>query len=303
MSRVRLMLGYFHPWPNDAGYYVASAEGWYRELGLDVEITVADPLRGDALAHLSRGEVDVAVFPANRLLVRREQGERLVAVAAVNHVQMETFLTVRSTGIERPRDLAGRRLALNPTPRGRAMVRHLVALDGGDPGAVVEVDSGVRELTADDLAAGLADASFGTYWAWDVLTPTALPAEEHRVWRVGDLGAPDYHSYQLGVQEHLLERNPRLVEAFLAATARGFRTAAEDPERALAVLERVAAYFPARMLRRSLELVAPTWTHDGRWGVQRPLLVEGYARWLADVGVLRSDAAARGAATNAHLPA
>lgn len=304
MSHVRLMLGYFHPWPNDTGYYVAAAEGWYREAGLDVEITVVDPLRGDALAYLSRGEVDVAVFPANRLLVRREQGERLVGVAAVNHVQMETFLTTGGSGIERPRDLAGRRLALNPTPRGRAMVRHLVAADGGDPDAVVEVDSGVRELTVDDLADGAADASFGTYWAWDVLIPTRLPAAEQRVLRLADLpGAPEYHSYQLGVQEHLLQRNPRLVEAFLAATERGFRAAAEDPERALAVLERVAAYFPRPMLRRSLELIAPTWFHDGRWGVQRDELVRGYARWLADAGVLRSADPAAGAATNAHLVA
>jgi len=295
------MLGYFHPWPNDTGYYLASAEGWYRELGLDVEITVPDPLRGDALSYLSRSEVDVAVFPANRLLVRREQGERLVGIAAVNNVQMETFLSLRSSGIERPADLAGRRLALNPTPRGRAMVRHLVAADGGDPDAVVEVDSGVRELTVDDLAAGVADATFGTYWAWDLLTTTSVPESEQRVWRVGDIGAPEYHSYQLGVQQHLLERNPRLVEAFLAATERGFRAAAEDPERALAVLERVAAYFPAAMLRRSLELIAPTWTHEGRWGVQRPEVVEGYARWLADAGVLRSADAAVGAATNAHL--
>lgn len=302
MSHVRLMLGYFHPWPNDTGYYVASAEGWYRELGLDVEITVHDPLRGDALAYLARHEVDFAVFPPNRLLLRRERGEPLIGVAAVNHAQLETIQTVRRAGISRPADLAGRRLAFNPTPRGRAMVRHLVAHDGGDPAAIVEVDSGVRELTADDLAAGVADASFGGYWAWDVLAGR-LAEEERVVWRVGDIGAPGYHSYVLGTQTSLLERNPRLVEAFLAATERGFRAAAADRERALAVLERVVAYFPREMVARSLELIAPTWTHDGRWGVQRPELMDGYAHWLAEVGVLRSAEVAQGATTNDHLPA
>lgn len=302
MSRVRLMVGYFHPWPNDAGYYVASAEGWYREYGLDVEIVAPDPLRGDALAHLSRQEVDVAVFPTNRLLVRRENGEPLVGIASVNHVQMETIMTVGSTGIERPADLAGRRLAFNPTPRGRAMVRHLVALDGGDPDAVIEVDAGVRELNADDLAAGAADATFGNYWAWDTLFGN-LPADERRVWPVGAIGAPEYHSYLLGVHESLTERNPRLVEAFLAATERGFRAAAEDPERTLAVLDRTMGYFPQPILRRSLELVAPTWTHDGRWGEQRPELMNGYAQWLADVDVLQSVDVARNATTDLFLPA
>ena len=301
MSHLRLMLGYFHAWPNDAGYHVASAEGWYRELGLDVEIAVADPLRGDALAHLARGEVDVAVFPPNRLLVRRERHEPIVGVAAVNHEQLETIHTVRSTGITRPAELAGRRLAFNPTPRGRAMVAHLVARDGGDPDQVITVDSRVREFDADDLAAGLADATFGNYWAWDVLTG-ALAQEERIVWRVGEIGAPRYHGYLLGVREELLERNPALVRAFLAASERGFRSAAHDQERALAVLERVVPYFPRAMLARSLELIAPTWTYDGRWGVQRPELTHPYAQWLADAGILRSGDVARGATTNEYLP-
>ena len=302
MSHVRLMLGYFHPWPNDAGYYLAAAEGWYREAGLDVEITVPDPLRGDALAYLVRHEVDFAVFPPNRLFARRERHEPLVGVAAVNHAQLESILTVASSGIRRPRDLAGRRVACNPTPRGVAMIRHLVAADGGDPDAVVTVDAGVRELTADDLEAGRADATFGNYWAWDVLFGS-LPEAERRVWRVGDIGAPAYHSYLLGTHASALERNPELVRGFLAATARGFRAAAEAPMRPLAVLERVAAYFPAPVLARSLELVAPTWTHGGRWGEQRDALVGPYAEWLAAHGVLGSPEAAAGATTNEVLPA
>lgn len=300
MSHVRLILGYFHPWPNDAGFQVASARGFYRELGLDVEITVFDPLRGDSLAYLARHEVDFAVFPSNRLLVRRERGEPLIGIAAVNHQQLEAIQTLRASRIERPAQLAGRRVAFNPTPRGRAMVRHLVAADGGDPATVVEVDSGVREFDADDLAAGVADATFGNYWAWDALSGS-VPEDQRIIWRVGDIGAPEYHSYLLGTQESLIERNPGLVRAFLAATERGFRTAAEDPELTLAVLERVIAYFPRPILARSLSLIAPTWTHDGRWGVQRAELVGGYARWLAEAGVLVSASAADGATTNELL--
>src|SRR2546427_7354056 len=48
------------------------------------------------------------------------------------------------------RSLEGRRIAYNPTPRGVALVRHLVAADGGDPDCVITVDSGLRELGIDD---------------------------------------------------------------------------------------------------------------------------------------------------------
>ena len=167
MTVVRVMLGYFHPWPNDAGFYTALAGGHYREAGLHVELAVVDPLRGDALEYLARGEADFAVCPTNRLLARRERGQRLRGIAAVNDRAMETVQTVTDTAITRPRELEGRRIALNPTRRGIAMVRHLVRRDGGDPDALIAVDSGVRELSVDDIAAGEVDATFGGYWAWD----------------------------------------------------------------------------------------------------------------------------------------
>ncbi|GAA1019804.1 myristoyl transferase [Acrocarpospora pleiomorpha] len=282
MTHLRVMLEYFHPWTNAAGFYVASSAGWYREAGFDVEITVHDPLRGDTLAHLSRGEAHFGVFPTNRLLVRHAAGEDLKAVAAINHRGMETIQTITGLGIERPRDLAGKRLALNPTPRGVAMVRHLVAADGGDADSLVLVNSGSRELSVDDIAAGEVDATFGGYWAWDALMGD-LPRDRRVMWPVDEIGVPPYHSYLLGVGPAL---GDELVREFLAVTERGYRTAIEEPGLALAILDRVIPYFPRKLLARSLELIAPTWTHGGRWGEVRDELMRSYAGWLAANGVL-----------------
>src|SRR5690349_10419032 len=115
VTHVRVMLEYFHPWTNAAGLYVAGRQGWYRDAGLDVELTVFDPQRGDTLEHLARGEVHFGIFPTNRLLVRSAAGQPLRAVASINHRGMETIQSVVGRGITRPRDLAGKRLALNPT--------------------------------------------------------------------------------------------------------------------------------------------------------------------------------------------
>jgi NitT/TauT family transport system substrate-binding protein len=92
----------------------------------------------------------------------------------------------------------------------------------------------------------------------------------------------------LGAHESLLEGNLESVRAFLAVTDRGYRAAAEDPEHALAVLERVVAYFPQALLARSLELITPTWFHDAAWGEPRAALMQPYAAWLAEHGILRN---------------
>lgn len=300
--RLRVILEYFHPWPNSAGFYVARDRGWYADAGLDVELATYDPGRGDSLAYLARGEADLAVFPANRLLVRREAGEALLGVAAINHRAMETIASVTGRGVERPRDLSGRRVAMNPTPRGLAMVRHLVAADGGDPDAVAIVDAGTRELSFAELDEGsVADASFGSYWAWEMVRDS-FPEQRRIVWPVDTIGAPGYHSYLLGTTEQLVDREADVVSAFLAATERGFHDAAENQDYAFGALERVIPYFERQALRDSLRLIAPTWFDaQGRWGRQSEELMRGYAAWLAEHGVLRSADAWVGATTNALL--
>ncbi|MFJ8492700.1 ABC transporter substrate-binding protein [Streptomyces sp. NPDC094038] len=290
MQHIRVMLDYFHPWPNSSGMYLSRAQGWYADAGLDVELVVQDPGRGDTLEYLARGEVDFGLFPPNRLLARRaERGEPLIAVAAVNHRALEAIQTTTSTGITRPRDLVGRRVAYNPTPRGRAMVRHLVAADGGEPDAVITVDAGARELTVDDIEAGETDATFGNYWSWDALRGD-LPEERRVTWPVDEIGAPRYHSYLLGTSERLLAARSSVVRDFLAVTARGYTTAARDQVRTLGLLEGVIPYFPRPLIARSLALITPTWTDShGRWGVIDEARMGPYAHWLAESGAIAHD--------------
>ncbi len=269
--------------------------------GLDVELTVVVSPAGRALDYLARGEADFVVCPSNRLLVRRDRGEALTGVAAINHRAMETVQTVTATHITRPRELEGRRVAYNPTPRGVAMVRHLVLSDGGDADSLITVDSGVRELSVDDVAAGAADATFGGYWAWDALFGL-LPGKDRVVWPVDEISGLRYHSYLLATRESTLQESPELVRVFLEATGAGYLAADSDQEATLALLERVIPYFPREILKRSLQLIAPTWTHEGRWGEQRPELLAGYTRWLADNGIIASADLWREAVSNAFLP-
>jgi NitT/TauT family transport system substrate-binding protein len=300
VRRVTLVLEYFHPWPNSAGFYFARSRGWFADAGLDLEIRTVDPGRGDTLDYLAREEAHFGVFPSNRLLVRRERGECLLGVAAVNQRGLETLRVLASSGIERLRDLEGKRIAYNPTPRGHAIVRSLIASDGGDPDNYIPVDAGARELDPATGFGGLADATYGSYWAWDNLL-TSLPPSQERVWRVDEALGLEYHSYLLGLREHLATDDPGLVSTFLAVAERGFVAAAAEQEEAAGVFERVTPYFPTAVIRRSLEEVAPTWFHEGRWGVIREELLAPYAGWMVEHGILSDGGIWRGAVTARHV--
>lgn len=304
---ITLVLEYFHPWPNSAGFYVARQAGWYAEQGIDLEIRTVDPGIGDSLEHVVRGHADLAVFPTNRLLVRAERGEQLHALGAVNQRGLETVRTLEQSGIRSLADLEGRRLALNPTPRGLAIVRDLVQRAGGDFDRVELVDAGVRELTADDLLNGEADATFGSYWAWDILLSERPDAPE-RTWRVDEELGIGYHSYLLGGGRAAAALPSDVVDAFLAVTARGFAHAASHPEATTDLFSTVTPYFSREVLSRSLEAIAPTWFHDGRWGGIRAGAMDPYAEWMTSHGLI-TDAAgwrrtlAHGALTDLEVSA
>jgi NitT/TauT family transport system substrate-binding protein len=296
-----VVLEYFHPWPNSSGFWVAAALGWYRDADLDVDLRTFDPLRGDGLDYLLRRECELAVLPSDRLLARRSAGQPVYGIAAINHRAPETLRTTAAMGISRPSELAGRRVALDPTPVGVALLRHLVSSDGGDPDAVALVDSGVRALAPTDIVDGTADAILGGFHARDVLFGGI--AEDELVWPADEIGGLPHHGYLLAAHEDRIAGEPELLRTFLAVTERGFQTAAVDPELTLAVLERVLPHFAPAALARSLRLIAPTWRHEGRWGEQRDALLVPYASWLRDQGILQGEGPSLRVTTNELLPA
>lgn len=300
---IRVILEYFHPWANSAGFYFAREQGWYDEIGLDVELATCDPHRGDTLAYLNHEEGHFGIFPTNRLLVLREQMQEssVIGIAAINHGGMETIQAVKGRGIETPADLSGKRIAINPTPRGLAMVKHLIEANGGVPEFEV-VNAGLRELEAQDLVNGIADATFGSYWAWELQLKSSVPNDQRIIWRVDDIKAPLYHSYLLGANEEFAKQNPELVKAFLEVTQRGFEAVAANPALAIPVYEKIIPYFPAYLIGNSLPLIAKTWLYEGQWGVQRENYMEEYANWLFDNEILKFKDSWKAAYTNDYLP-
>jgi len=145
MTYVRVMLEYLHPWTNSAGFFIAADQGGIRRpasmSSCPSRIHIGGIHSNTYYARNRRSPFS----QTNRLLVRRDHHQPLLGIASINHRAMETLQTAVATGIRRPRDLEGRRVAYNPTPRGIAMVRHLVTVDGGDPDLVITVDSGTRE--------------------------------------------------------------------------------------------------------------------------------------------------------------
>lgn len=301
MIDIKVALEYFHPWPNSAGFYYAHHQKYFDDVGLRVEFVVTDPLQGDALHYLNAQKVDFAIFPTNRLFVRREQKQPLLGIAAINHTGLEAIQTLKSKNIQRAKDLEHKRIALNPTPRGIAMLKHVIEQDGGDFNTVTLVDAGTREYTPVELEQGLADASFGGYWAWEALMDSPVEASERVVFPISSLAAPQYHSYLLGINEQNQKLDHDIVQKFLKAAQAGFGDLKSNPQLALPIYEKVIPYFPQDLIERSLDRIATSWFSEHAWGIQDEAKHQEYAHWLHEHQIIQNPDIWREATTNRYL--
>jgi NitT/TauT family transport system substrate-binding protein/putative hydroxymethylpyrimidine transport system substrate-binding protein len=218
----------FTPNAVHTGIYAARAQGFYREAGVDLQINQPGEST-DAPKLLAAGRTDFAILDIHDLGIAREQGLDLVGVAPIVQRPLAAVIARADRGISSPRDLEGRSVGVTGLPSDEAVVDSEVSADGGDPERVDEVTIGFNAVAS--LAAGRVDAATAFWNAEGVtLRRKGVPV---RIFKVDRYGAPPYPELVLATSRRTLEDDPKLVEAVVGATRRGYAFARANPQRAL----------------------------------------------------------------------
>jgi ABC-type nitrate/sulfonate/bicarbonate transport system substrate-binding protein len=280
------------------GIYVAQARGLYADAGLDVQIV--EPGTGGVAEALVSGRADVGILVAEGILPARAEGLPLVSIAAILP-HNDSSLMARP-GITRPRDLAGATYGGYGGPLETELIRRLVECDGGDPDAIDMVDIGNADYLA-GMERGLFDAVW-VFGGWDVLRARDVAGVEVSEIRFDDHldCIPDWYTPLLAIDEG--KRDDARVAAFVAATARGYAAAIEDPTAAAAdflslvpeadraLIEASVAYYGSRFVDPAV----------GPWGTQSPQVWSAFAEFATEAGLLREPVRAADAFTNELIP-
>lgn len=211
-----------------SGIYAAAAEGFYKDAGVDLKVQPPGEST-DAPKLLGAGKVEFAILDIHDLGIAREKGIPLVGVMPIVQRPLAAVIARGDGPVRSPRDLEGERVGVSGLPSDEAVVDSEVEADGGDPSKVDEVTIGFTAVPS--LAAGKVEAATGFWNAEAVaLREQGVPI---RVFKVDQFGAPPYPELVLCTSEALLKSDPKLVEAIVSATRRGYETTEENPEAAL----------------------------------------------------------------------
>jgi putative hydroxymethylpyrimidine transport system substrate-binding protein len=263
-----------------AGIYLATARGYDEAEGVQLDVRVPGAST-DALRLLQGGRADMAILDIHDLGLARQQGRDVVGVMAL--LQRPLASVLAQPEVRRPRELEGRRAGVTGLPSDVAVLRSVVAGDGGDPDRVRTTTIGFEAVRA--MIAGRVDAATAF---WNV-EGVALRAQrpDVREFRVDDFGAPAYPELVLCVTRRALDEQRAVVEATIRALQRGYAQAQADPESAVTALVDAESGLDREAAAAQLDAVSPAFTAGARgYGELREDVLREWAAWDLEFGIL-----------------
>jgi ABC-type nitrate/sulfonate/bicarbonate transport system substrate-binding protein len=288
------------PNTNHTGLYAALEKGWFAEEGLTVEIM--QPPEDGALVLLASGNAEFAVDFQESLgpaIARDRDALPVTAVAAIISHNTSGVMALRTSGIRRAGDLAGKRFASWETPLVTEVIRNIVEGDGGDFSAVKMIPN----FATDAFSALETDVdAIWIYYAWD-----GVAAEIRNLDIIYlDLGTinPDFDFYTpvLATNTAWASANRDTAKKFMAAASRGYAFAMANPVEAGEILLKHAPELDRTLVMRSQEYLAGRYQGDApRWGEIDPERWGRFYRWMFERGLLEKNIG-EGGFTNEYLP-
>ena len=298
LEPMTLMLNWT-PNAHHAGIYLALENGWYEEVGIDLEIV--EPAMAGVDQIVGTGGAEIGISVAESILPARAAGVPIVSIATILPYNDSSFMALAESGINRPRDFEGRTYGGYGGPLETELLRTLVACDGGDPDLVEMVEVGNI-----DYLAGLEQGRFDFVWVfegWDALRAREVTGDQITTVKFFEWldCIPDWYTPVVVTSEDMIETQPDLVRAFIEATARGYEAAIGDPEAAADALLTAAPELDEALVRAAITYHAPKFVGEAPWGVQDMEIWSRFGDFLVDAGLLEQPIDTVEAFTNEFL--
>ena len=216
-----------------APYFVALDKGYYKAEGLDVSI---DPGKGsvEGINRVASGVYQMGFADINSLIKYRDNPANSPMKAVMMGYDTPAFaiITLKKTGISKPKDLEGRILGA-PAPDG-AYAQWPIFVDANkiDAGKVKIENVGfpVREPM---LAQGKVDAITGFWFSsYMNLKANGVAGDDIVVMLMRDYGLDLYGNVIIANPE-FAKSNPKAVAGFVRATIKGIQDTIASPETAI----------------------------------------------------------------------
>lgn len=287
------------PNTNHTGLYAAKKLGYFEEQGLDVDILLPGNAGADQL--VASGKAEFGVSYQESITQARVQDVPLVSIAAVIQHNTSGFASLAANGITSPKDFEGKTYGGWGAPLEQAVLQSLMQTENADVNQLDIVNAG----DLDFFTMMQKDIDFAwIYYAWTGIE-AELRGEKLNMMYLTDYSEQlDYYTPVLATNEKMISENPDTVKAFVAAVAKGYEYAINQPKEAADILLEAAPDLDKELVHKSQEWLADKYQDDAtQWGEQKLAVWKNYADWMTSNKVLEGEFNPEKAFTNDFLPA
>lgn len=216
-----------------APYFVALDKGYYKAEGLNVTID-SGPGSVAGIARVAAGTYPIGFFDINSLMKFRDQNpdKKVVAVQMVYDEPPFAIVTLKKTGIAKPKDLEGKILGA-PAPDGAFAQWKAFVKENGIDAAKVKIENVGFPVREPMLADGKVDAITGfSFSSFFNLRQKGVPADDIVVMLMSKYGLVLYGN-AIMVNPDFAKAHPEVVKGFVKATIKGIIDTAKDPKAAI----------------------------------------------------------------------
>jgi len=232
LTPVRFALDWRFEGPS-APYFVAIDKGYYKAEGLDVTI---DPGSGsvEGINRVASGAYEVGFADINSLIKYRDEPRNnpVQAVMMVYDSPAFAIITLKKTGIAKPKDLEGRILGA-PAPDGAYAQWPIFVRENNIDAGKVRIENVGFPVREPMLAQGKVDAITGFWFSSFMnLRAQGVPASEIVVMMMRDYGLALYGNVIIANPDFMRFQSKELA-GFVRATIRGIQETVRDPNGAI----------------------------------------------------------------------
>jgi NitT/TauT family transport system substrate-binding protein len=280
-DKVNVQLKYLHQ-AQFAGLYVALEKGYYREENLDVNLTEGG--RGmDLVAPVVGGEAHFGIVSSDLILAKRAEGVPIKAIAAIYRRSATSFVSLSDSGIVRPHDMVGKKIAvISKNAREyefqlRAMLKNL-DLDIAEMD-LVNLDHQYKGFIEGDI-----DVT-GAYVTGGAMRLQAQGVGLNFIWP-SDYGI-NFYSDTIFTSDSLIEKNSDLVIRFLRATLKGWNEAIRNTEEAVEITMQYAKIKDKELQTKMMEAQHPLiYTGEDQIGWMTEIVWSGMNKVMSEQNII-----------------
>ena len=291
------------PNTNHTGIFVAQANGYFKDAGLNVEIV--QPPEDGAVALVASGKAQFGVSFQDTLApaFAGEDALPVTAVAAVIQHNTSGIISRKGEGMDTPKGLEGKKYATWDLDVEKETIRDVMKADGGNFDLVELIPSTVTdEVSA--LKSGSVDAIWIFYaWAGIACQTAGLETDYFEFADINPVF--DYYTPVIIGNNAWLNENPETAKAFVEALSKGYTYAIENPKDAADILMEAAPELRSNseLVYASQEYLASEYIADAsKWGEFDPERWSAFYNWLNEKNLLEDKIDPDFGYTNEYLP-